>query len=546
MDDPTIREDLSYIRLPCPTCLRVLTSTVTGAGHAQNPALAALSVSNPEYDRSRIEASGGGHRQDLCEWFLKHASYVAWRDGTTDCDVLWLRGDAGTGKTMLLSGVINELEKNMDHPPKLVVSYCFCECEPATPTASLVLRQLAYLLAYRDGRLVHHVEEAYRKSIDRVFKGANGVFAASSLLATMLRDLSSSATPTYLVVDAVNECSGEEQKTLFAQIFKISSDCPHIRWVLSSRGAPSGDMASRFPPSRLVQVELDTNAVLTAVHHYINGKISSFKVSSDDNLVFQMRLKGSILAKCAANFRWASLACEELEAEPTEDRALQVLNEAPDLLYWMERRARVRMLLECGHTQYAEFKPLQRQARGGGRSDVVREREKPAYEQLAKAIAIFWDAYSMAKACIPQYAVGVTRAGLCLAECYRERSHRASHEFQARAKDLAKAERFASEARALARQTKDVVCEDRARLDGAVLRVNRVLLDYRLPDHLIPADVGDRVEKARAELAEMRALYNARGPLYKDVVEQADNWLGKLTKWSARREGVSASTADGK
>jgi hypothetical protein len=81
----------------------------------------------------------------------------------------------------------------------------------------------------KDGRLVSHVEEAYSKSSDRVFEGINGVFAASGLLVTMLPDLSPTETPTYFVIDAVNECSGEDQKTLFAQMRRVSSQCRHVR-----------------------------------------------------------------------------------------------------------------------------------------------------------------------------------------------------------------------------------------------------------------------------------------------------------------------------
>jgi hypothetical protein len=42
------------------------------------------------------------------KWVLRHPQFQCWR-GSNDSQVLWVKGDPGKGKTMLLCGIIDDL-----------------------------------------------------------------------------------------------------------------------------------------------------------------------------------------------------------------------------------------------------------------------------------------------------------------------------------------------------------------------------------------------------------------------------------------------------
>jgi hypothetical protein len=63
----------------------------------------------------RIEKSKDELLDDVYKWILRTPEYVAftnWDDSGSDCPLrrfLWIKGYAGTGKTMLMIGLIRQL-----------------------------------------------------------------------------------------------------------------------------------------------------------------------------------------------------------------------------------------------------------------------------------------------------------------------------------------------------------------------------------------------------------------------------------------------------
>ena len=80
-----------------------------------NQCLAALRGSaDPRDEKLRIELTKGGLLKGVYQWILAHDEFRRWRDDK-DVSLLWIDGDAGKGKTMLLCGIVDELHK-AQHP----------------------------------------------------------------------------------------------------------------------------------------------------------------------------------------------------------------------------------------------------------------------------------------------------------------------------------------------------------------------------------------------------------------------------------------------
>ncbi|KAH7117523.1 hypothetical protein EDB81DRAFT_733765, partial [Dactylonectria macrodidyma] len=67
-----------------------------------------LHATDPREDKKRIQHTKGGLLRDSYRWILDHADFQRFRDDPQS-RLLWIKGDPGKGKTMLLCGIIDEL-----------------------------------------------------------------------------------------------------------------------------------------------------------------------------------------------------------------------------------------------------------------------------------------------------------------------------------------------------------------------------------------------------------------------------------------------------
>lgn len=89
-----------------------------------NECLRDLCVTDPQDDKKRIEETKGGLLKDSYYWILNNHEFREWRDNDQS-RLLWIKGDPGKGKTMLICGIIDEPNKpnTKTRPPSLL----FCQ-----------------------------------------------------------------------------------------------------------------------------------------------------------------------------------------------------------------------------------------------------------------------------------------------------------------------------------------------------------------------------------------------------------------------------------
>jgi predicted ATP-dependent serine protease len=77
-----------------------------------NCCLADLLLTDPRNEKIRIERTKGGLLTDSFRWILDNSEFQRWHGGNQS-QLLWIKGDAGKGKAMLMIGVINELQQRV-------------------------------------------------------------------------------------------------------------------------------------------------------------------------------------------------------------------------------------------------------------------------------------------------------------------------------------------------------------------------------------------------------------------------------------------------
>jgi hypothetical protein len=298
-----------------------------------------LCVTDPRADKTRIEETKGGLIRDLYRWILDNRDFRQWRNDPQS-RLLWIKGDPGKGKTMLLCGIIDELRESIAETHLL--SFFFCQAaDSRINNATAVLRGLVYLLVDQHASLITHIRKKYhtRKTI---FEDTNAWVAASDIFTDILHDPSLKVKDTYLVIDALDECVADLPR-LLKLIVQECAVSPHIKWIVSSRYRRAIEQTLRLDGSRArLSLELKENVdrVADAVDVYIDRcvcKLAETNQYDQQDKDLQEKVRDTMRRKAKGTFLWVSIVTKELEDVMSCD-VLQVLDALPSELIEVYQR----------------------------------------------------------------------------------------------------------------------------------------------------------------------------------------------------------------
>ncbi|KAF2452262.1 NACHT domain-containing protein [Lineolata rhizophorae] len=286
---------------------------------------------DPRDDKKRIEYTKGGLLKASYRWVLDNIHFQQWHNDPQS-RLLWIKGDPGKGKTMLLCGIIDELQQSIAKTG--LVSYFFCQAtDSRINTATAVLRGLLFLLVSQQPSLVAYVRKKYDHAGKTMFEDANAWVALTEIFTDVLQDPGLNAT--YLIIDALDECVTDLPK-LLDFVAKHSSVSSRVKWIVSSRNWPAiEEQLERTGHKVRLSLELNAESVSTAVQTFIEQKVSQLAQQKK----YDERTRDSVLEHLASNandtFLWVALVCQDLEMTAKRN-VLKKLNSFPpglDSLY---------------------------------------------------------------------------------------------------------------------------------------------------------------------------------------------------------------------
>jgi hypothetical protein len=283
-----------------------------------------LYCTDPCNDKKRIEDTKGGLLADSYRWVLDNTAFQQWQQKPSS-RLLWVKGDPGKGKTMLLCGLINELQSSMLQ--STLLSYFFCQAtDSRINSATGVIRGLLYMLVDQQPSLMSHIRRKYDRAGKALFEDANAWGALSEIFTGMMQDRG--LETTYLVVDALDECVADLPK-LLDLIVRTSTSSPRVKWLVSSRNENHiEEKLKSVGDEAKLSLELRQNAeqVARSVDAYIDHKLSCLESLGEADLQKQVRDK--LHQKANGTFLWVALVMQELEKPESWD-PLAVVEEAP-------------------------------------------------------------------------------------------------------------------------------------------------------------------------------------------------------------------------
>ncbi|KAL1641602.1 Vegetative incompatibility protein HET-E-1 [Didymella pomorum] len=267
---------------------------------------------DPRDDKKRIEETQGGLLADSYRWVLENATFQQWQQDPHS-RLLWIKGDPGKGKTMLLCGIIDELHCSL--PRTASLAHFFCQAtDSRINSATAVLRGLLYMMVKQQPSLISHVRKKHDDAGKALFEDANAWVALTEIFVDVLRD--SGLNTTYLIIDALDECI-TDLSNLLDFIARQSSSSSRVKWIVSSRNWPDIEAQLEKAGHEVrLSLELNAKSVAAAVDIFIQRKVDQLSQEKQ----YKPEVRSAVLQHLTSNangtFLWVALVCQDLKTVP--------------------------------------------------------------------------------------------------------------------------------------------------------------------------------------------------------------------------------------
>lgn len=288
-----------------------------GADDEYRECLKSLGVANPMLRTKDIIARKNEVLKDCYKWVFQTKSYqdfMDWQSEDTP-NLLWVQGQAGTGKTMLLAGIMEELNTfSANSVSPTTLHFFFQDKDGQTDQSLIAVKSLLWLLLSQYPYLVQYVHEV-QGSQGNLFDGDYAFTITSDLIKTMLQD--DRIDPVILILDALDECEYKARTMLtnfLGSLLQLNSrDNGRVKVLISSRPLEEIKIAVKGIKSTIPRatIEVDNISLEAPITAFIEWNIDRLEESTEDKTLLPTIRKG--LRKRASNtFLWVSLVCQEL------------------------------------------------------------------------------------------------------------------------------------------------------------------------------------------------------------------------------------------
>lgn len=287
---------------------------------------------DPKRATKRIINQKGQLLKTCYEWIISNDYFKRWRD-EADQRLLWVKGDAGKGKTMLLCGISETFEdvKSRDNQARIPV-YFFCEAtDDQFNTAESVMQGLlAFVIDKSSHPRSKYLDSnsTYRPDWDMLVQKVEDV----------LRDLDGDGA--YLIVDALDECIHGREKLLKAIVDLAESTLKGIKILVSSRNLTEiEDALSSSEQTIQLSLEENKRSIGRAISLFITDQVTILgkrKRYPDD---LRDNIRKYLESNAHDTFLWVALVCKELERCKLVDSTYEMLeSKFPSGLYDLYER----------------------------------------------------------------------------------------------------------------------------------------------------------------------------------------------------------------
>jgi hypothetical protein len=260
------------------------------------------------------------------DWILCDSQYIRWQNSDDIC-LLWIKGGAGKGKTMMSIGLIEELSQQSRDTT--AVTYFFCQsADYELNTVEAIIKGLILQLVKQQESVKPSLRDRWDINHERFHEDVNTWRGLWNVFIEMLERCQ--CPRVYVVIDALDECRDNGIADLLKLIVRTGLGRPsRVKWLLTSRPLDSAER-ELLAGSDQVRVSLELNAqhISQGVRTYISYKVAELDRRWGHGLVLQQEIERELGRRAEDTFLWVSLVCKRLE-NVRRDQALATIQDLP-------------------------------------------------------------------------------------------------------------------------------------------------------------------------------------------------------------------------
>ncbi|KAF1966557.1 ankyrin [Bimuria novae-zelandiae CBS 107.79] len=267
------------------------------------------------------------------QWLLSDPVFRKWKDDSAS-SILWLHGIPGSGKSKLVSVVIEDAlarYKAGDSPQPV---FFYCSRNPAEPGRSdpqAILASLARQLSCLEpGKpLLSPSVKVFKEKEEEGF--ASGLLQMDESLSLILQ-LIAQYPLTTIVIDAMDECNPQKRHELLKALEKILQDSSSlVKIFVSSRNDQDIVLRLRHYPNLEINSQRNSDDIARFVGEQVEQLVQDGRLLpySDSKMEMKTLIIDKVIESAAGMFRWASMQLQYLCSFELDDDIKSNLGRLP-------------------------------------------------------------------------------------------------------------------------------------------------------------------------------------------------------------------------
>ncbi|KAH9957508.1 hypothetical protein BC827DRAFT_653255 [Russula dissimulans] len=270
------------------------------------------------------------HHEGSAEWFLHGNTFPEWKAATGS--LLWIRGNPGSGKTILSSSIIEDLERSHKAGLASIAFFYFDFKDDSKKNAHGALSSLLIQLAAQSDPYSEILSALYSKHDAGSRQPSE--YALRECFTEML--IVPEQGPIYIVLDAIDECPNSTGTPSARQdvlsLVKWLSELPRSRLSLYVTSRPEADIGVILQSLAYYTVSLHLESgqksdIANYIEWFVNSDPSAQKWRKEDKEYVVKKLS----ERAAGMFRWVSCQLDRLR-RCLPPRIRKALDELPATL----------------------------------------------------------------------------------------------------------------------------------------------------------------------------------------------------------------------
>ncbi|KAJ3769809.1 ankyrin repeat-containing domain protein, partial [Lentinula raphanica] len=246
------------------------------------------------------------------QWIVKGAIYLKWKK---DGKFLWIQGKAGSGKTILVASVIENLL--LRHSGIVAYHYFdFCDNSGEKRSYQGMLLNLLLQLGFQDYKIHPALKSLYELSQSGVLNFKPTSHKLTDVLITIIRDLVVKRHWIYIIIDALDEC---KESLLVMKFLSKLTGFHKVGILVSSRNHSGTNL-------KCLMISLNSHRM---VNKDIDTVVENWAKASFEMPVFGAKVKKLLLQKVDEGFCYINCQMHSLTEHPIPRNILNGLEELP-------------------------------------------------------------------------------------------------------------------------------------------------------------------------------------------------------------------------